>query len=266
MLLSINLDPSFCVQFVKMVSNRKRKRTDKRQTAELSNDMTENNGDVPQNEIINETETEVTNNEDANMDDVEDKSKTDGDVPQIEIVNETESEVTNNEDANMDDVEDESKTEPTVGGDVNATTAQPIACDDIENAIADDKSRIETEVDGDADATTARPPADDNCNGETVLELDVGVDGRCDTHEIAAVGVDFGATVTETEAGVNTPDGTALPVNETTLDIDNNTSAHRALKHRRKTKVLVTLQLLLSNLPMRPHLIRFWRGKSTGTQ
>lgn len=36
--------------------------------------MTENNGDVPQNEIINETETEVTNNEDANMDDVEDKS------------------------------------------------------------------------------------------------------------------------------------------------------------------------------------------------
>ena len=213
-------------------SNRKRKR-DNEQIIPHTNDTTEDNGDTSQNEMANKTETEIVNNDAVNADNLENKSKTEGGVPYIETLNDPETEATSNKDGKMDeveemdDVEEESKTEPTVGGGIDVITAEPIA-------------------------------RDHNGNDRIVLESEVEIDGLYETRENVAVGANIGATMTETEAGVNTSDGIALPESSThpTLINDNNTSAHiMHSKHRRKTKVPVTMSQLLLELPMLPHLI-----------
>ena len=202
-------------QFAKMGksrSDRKRKRVNE-QIIPHTNDTTEDNGDMSQNEMANKTETEIVNNDAVNADNLENKSKTEGGVPYIETLNDPETEATSNKDGKMDeveemdDVEEESKTEPTVGGGIDVITAEPIA-------------------------------RDHNGNDRIVLESEVEIDGLYETRENVAVGANIGATMTETEAGVNTSDGIALPESSThpTLIDDNNTSAHHAFETPTKNK------------------------------
>jgi hypothetical protein len=169
-------------------AGKKRKRV-KRQSKSLTNDIPESDGGVIQNEVENETEIKVINNDTVNVDNTENKSEIEGAVPQNEVLSDPDTEVGDNEDINMVDVENESNTEPTVGDGVDVTTT-------------DDKSQNEMEVDHDAEEVAAR----------ALTEHNIEVNGRCGIHEAVAGGVNIGATVTESEAGVNTSDDTALPV------------------------------------------------------